>query len=89
MERTSTCFANCFCKPANCEYHELCQETDPKDIEGAIVIINETDPNTYACFGCDYEGYCDIQECKYRRRCWSHTDPENDPVGTIVILEEE
>jgi hypothetical protein len=57
------------------------------NIDGVVVIREETDPNNCACFGCDYGGYCELV-CKFRAVCWEHCDRDNDVRDAIVILRE-
>ena len=71
----------------DCEVKEECADyaVNHDGWHDAVVIIEETEPNTCACFGCDYEGYCEVQ-CGQRRDCDRHCDWTKSYENAVIIL---
>ena len=76
-----------FAKCRECPYEEECMALLGKDHKETVIIIEETDPNECACFGYDFEGYCEVI-CRLGPECGAHTDQENDFLGCVVIIRE-
>ena len=86
MSNRYKCFGNLevSCTNEPCAYDGLSQ-IPHVHFDGAVVVLEETDPNEYACFGANLEGYCEVH-CRFRSWCTYHSDALFIREKTLVVI---